>query len=185
MDKKELRQEIRQRKKSCTVDERARQSERVCQRIMSEEWWRDSHVVLLYSALPDEVDVSLLVDAARQDGKVVLLPVVVGDDIHLHPFEGETQTGAYGIEEPVVRGECFTDYGSIDVAVIPGMAFDGNRHRLGRGKGYYDRLLSQFPAASHHSQPKTLKVGICFDFQFVEHVPAEEHDILMDEVIHC
>lgn len=177
MDKKDLRREIRLRKQSLAKDERTWQSERLCREVLSQKWWMESRVVLLYSALPDEVDVQRLIDDARLAGKVVLLPVVVGDILQLHSFEGETKTGAYGIEEPVVKGDPFADFAKIDVAIIPGMAFDGEGHRLGRGKGYYDRLLQYFDSV--------LKIGVCFDFQFLDAVPSQSHDICMNMVLHA
>ncbi len=82
--------------------------------------------------------------------------------------------------EPV--GEAFTDYEKIDVALVPGMAFDAAGHRLGRGKGYYDRFLSSH-LSSLNSHPSPLLIGVCFPFQRVAEVPSEEHDVLMDEVI--
>ena len=72
-------------------------------------------------------------------------------------------------------GELFTNYALIDLIVVPGVAFDTKGNRLGRGKGYYDRLLPHIPSA--------YKAGICFPFQIVEEVPAESFDILMDEII--
>ena len=72
-------------------------------------------------------------------------------------------------------GPLFSDYDAIDVAIIPGMSFDAEGNRLGRGKGYYDRFLAQ--ASSVY------KLGICFDFQKVEHVPHTPTDIVMDEVL--
>jgi 5-formyltetrahydrofolate cyclo-ligase len=74
-------------------------------------------------------------------------------------------------------GELFPveSYHEIDLAVIPGVAFDRLGARLGRGKGYYDRLLSQMPNA--------YKIGICFPFQLLERLPSEPHDVLMNEVI--
>ena len=108
--------------------------------------------------------------------KRILLPVVVENDLELRLYSG-TQSlciGSYGIEEPV--GKAFTDYHSIDLVVVPGVAFDASGHRLGRGKGYYDRLLPHIPA---------YKAGICFPFQLVEEVPSEEFDIRMDAVITC
>ena len=75
--------------------------------------------------------------------------------------------------EPV--GRRFLNYDEIDVAVIPGLAFDRKGGRLGRGKGYYDRLLSKLPDCR--------KLGMCFDFQMVDAVPAEAHDIKMDDII--
>ena len=86
----------------------------------------------------------------------------------------DLQRGAFGIFEPT--GELFTDYNTIDVAIIPGMAFDAKGHRLGRGKGYYDRFLAKL-------SPSTYKIGLCFSWQLVDYVPTDEHDIPMDEVI--
>lgn len=136
----------------------------------------DAHTVLLYSALPDEVPTQPLLSRLATEGKTVLLPRVVNDtDMELRRYTSlqDLEQGAFGIMEPT--GELFTDYHDIDVAVIPGMAFDREGHRLGRGKGYYDRFLTQLP--------HTYKIGICFPFQLVDHVPADVHDILMDEVI--
>ena len=133
-------------------------------------------VVMLYSALPDEVPTQKLIDELVAQGKMVLLPRVISDtDMELHRYTGkqDLQTGAYGILEP--RGELFTDYKAIDVAIVPGMAFDAEGHRLGRGKGYYDRFLSRVPYL--------YKIGLCFSWQMVDHIPCDEHDIVMDEVI--
>ncbi len=133
-------------------------------------------VIMLYSALPDEVPTQILIDQLAVQGKTVLLPRVISDtDMELHRYTGkqDLQTGAYGILEPT--GELFTNYESIDIAIVPGMAFDDDGHRLGRGKGYYDRFLSRVP--------NIYKIGLCFSWQMVDHVPFDEHDIVMDEVI--
>ena len=78
----------------------------------------------------------------------------------------------YGILEP--DGEPFTEYESIDLAIIPGMAFALNGKRLGRGRGYYDRLLAKIPT--------TYKLGLCFPFQILDAIPSDDHDVPMDEV---
>lgn len=136
--------------------------------------FRAAHTVLLYHSLPDEVCTH---DFIRKwsDKKQILLPVVIGDDLELRIYTGpeELATGSYGIEEPT--GELFTDYTSIDFIAVPGVAFDRHGNRLGRGKGYYDRLLPHIPSA--------YKAGICFPFQIVEEVPADRFDIRMDEII--
>ena len=93
----------------------------------------------------------------------------------LRTYEGEehTQEGAFHIQEPT--GENITDYQSIDVVIIPGMAFDSAGNRLGRGKGYYDRFL---PKVS-----QSYKIGVCYGFQLVERVPTGDFDQPMDEVV--
>jgi len=136
----------------------------------------NSRTILLYNALPDEVPTQALMDELVARGKTVLLPCVINDtDMELRRYTGpqDLQTGSFGILEPT--GELFTDYDTIDVAIVPGMAFDAEGHRLGRGKGYYDRFLSRVP--------HLYKIGLCFSWQLVDHVPCDEHDIKMDEVI--
>lgn len=130
--------------------------------------------VLLYHSLKDEVDTHAFIRKWSGE-KRLLLPVVIGDDLELRLYTGpqDLKPGAYGIEEPVGAG--FTDYASIDLVIVPGVAFDRIGNRLGRGKGYYDRLLPRIPSA--------YKIGICFPYQMVEEVPAEPFDVRMDEVI--
>lgn len=133
-------------------------------------------VIMLYSALPDEVPTQALIERLVGQGKTVLLPRVVSDtEMELRRYTGQQDLhkGTYGIMEP--SGELFTDYDTIDVAIIPGMAFDTEGHRLGRGKGYYDRFLTRVPYI--------YKIGLCFSWQMVDYVPCDENDIRMDEVI--
>ena len=101
------------------------------------------------------------------------MPVVKGDELELRYYTGkqDLQKGSYNIEEP--QGELLTNYDKIDLAIIPGVAFDSQGNRLGRGKGYYDRLLKQLNA---------YKIGICFHFQICTHIPTETFDKPMDEV---
>ena len=109
--------------------------------------------------------------------RTFLLPVVISDtemELRLYRNPNSFETSSYGILEPI--GEAFTDFSSIEFALIPGMAFDKERNRLGRGKGYYDRFLPLLTNA--------YKVGICFPFQFLPHIPTEETDIKVDECIY-
>ena len=176
-EKSTLRNYIRQQKSLCPHEQLAAMSEDVVGSIVHGGQWSVASTVLLYYPLPDEVDVRPLLQMALQAGHRVLLPVVVGDDLELRLYQGEDslRAGAYNIMEPV--GSLFPqeEYDQIELAIIPGMAFDAMGHRLGRGKGYYDRLLPQLTAA--------YKIGVCYPFQFVSDVPSEEHDVRMNEVI--
>ncbi len=177
MNKKALRAEIRCRKSQYPPEELRQKSQKICEWILNDGVFWASHYILLYSPLPDEVDIAPLISAAFNAGKTVLLPVVDGDNLVLKRFSGFNHliTGAYNILEPVGEIYPISEYHKIDLAVIPGMAFDPHRHRLGRGKGYYDRLLPQLTQA--------YKMGICFDFQYFENIPSEEWDVVMDEII--
>ncbi len=163
---------IRQRKQQHSVDE----SSFVIDCLKENSRFSTAHTLLLYNALPDEVQTQQLIASLTAEGKTVVLPKVTSDtEMELRRYTGNSdlQPGPFGIMEPT--GELFTDYDAIDVAVIPGMAFDMKGHRLGRGKGYYDRMLAQMPGI--------YKIGICFPWQMVDEVPSDEHDVLMDCVI--
>lgn len=176
MTKQELRALMRQRKKEMTAEQRLQWSSSVCNHVLRLPLWQEARVVMLYSALPDEVDVSLLIEKAWQEGKHVLLPKVTGDaEMEVQTVGPDTPfaAGAFGINEPI--GRKFQDFSAIDLAIVPGMAFDFRGNRLGRGKGYYDRFL---PSLTH-----AFMLAVCFPYQHVEAVPADSHDCRMDAVV--
>lgn len=177
MDKRALRQEIRRRKSEHSAEERRELSEAICRAIMTDGAYRAAGVVLMYHALADEVSLQTLLDHALMVGKRVLLPVVQGDILVLRQYTGpeSLKEGSYGILEPVGPDYPVDEYVGIDLALVPGMAFDGYGNRLGRGKGFYDRLLPQL--ANAH------KIGVCYPFQMVEEVPHEEHDVRVAETV--
>lgn len=131
-----------------------------------------AQTVLLYYSLDDEVQTHLFVEKWCKT-KQILLPVVQGDELEIRHYTGKEclSTGAFQIEEPT--GPAYTDYEKIALAIIPGMAFDRNGNRLGRGKGYYDKLL---PKLSSYN------IGICYRFQAKEEIPCEPFDRKMNEV---
>ncbi|MBP3566569.1 MAG: 5-formyltetrahydrofolate cyclo-ligase [Paraprevotella sp.] len=176
MNKIELRTYINRIKKETSKGARLDLSGPILRRLAAHPRFTEAKTVLLYNSLPDEVETRDFV-IFWSTRKCVLLPVVKGDELELrryYPEKGFT-VGAFGVLEP--NGEAFTDYASIDLAVIPGVAFDNEGNRLGRGKGYYDKLLHKTKNTSLY------KLGICFDFQKVDFVPTDAHDIRMDEVL--
>lgn len=176
MNKKELRNFVRQQKETFRSQFPV-WSQAICREVASMPWWQSARTVLLYHALPDEPDLQLLLDEAVSQGKQVLLPVVVGDDLVLRHYKGRDtlREGAFHILEPTGDDFPTERYGEMDLALIPGMAFDREGHRLGRGRGYYDRLLPRIPQA--------YKLGVCFPFQLLPAIPSEPHDIAVDEVL--
>lgn len=176
MTKSELRREIRRRKTVLTSSKLPDYAERACSLVCALRVFQEAEVVLLYAALPDEVPTQALI--AKSEGKTVLLPRVVGNELELRLYTGPddlVESEDFHILEPT--GPLFTDYDAIDLAVIPAMAFDADGHRLGRGKGFYDKFLSHPDCRNLH------KTGLCYDFQFVEAVPADDHDVPVDDVI--
>lgn len=178
MEKKELRRYIRAEKQKYSKAELAQFSAEIVQGLLRHPRVIEAQTILLYHALPDEVDTTALLSALQSQGKTLLLPKVISDtDMTIHRYHGEEtlrKDDSFGIMEP--DNAPFTDYSSIDLMIIPGMAFDNQCHRLGRGKGYYDRFLSKVPADKY-------KLGVCFSFQMLPEVPSEATDILMNEVV--
>lgn len=172
-----LRKYIRTQKKQYTDAQLAAMSTEITNRVLALASWQEAGTLLLYYPLADEVDVRPLIKNAYDNGKKVLLPVVKGEELKLHLYQGESSLseGAFGIMEPT--GPLFSEenYSEIQLAIIPGMAFDAAGHRLGRGKGYYDRLLPKLTNARLQ--------GICFPFQLLDDVPAEPHDVTINDVI--
>ena len=137
--------------------------------------FRDSKVVLLYWSMDDEVQTHDFVNRWYKD-KVVLLPCVDGDELRLRQYTGPECLVAgeqFGIGEPT--GPEWTDMEAIALIAVPGVAFDRKNNRMGRGRGFYDRLLKSTPHAT--------KVGLAYDFQMLDEIPVESHDVPMNLVI--
>ena len=172
MEKKELRAQIKTLKKQHGKEQLLEQSEKILAKLEQHPDFVKANKVMLYSALPDEVQTQAFLEKWHLK-KQIILPTVVGDDIIPVAYGKDTAfaVGDFNILEP--QNEPYT--GDFDLIIVPGVAFDRKGNRLGRGRGYYDRFLC------HHLDVK--RIGICFDFQLVDEVPSEHFDIRMDEVI--
>lgn len=135
----------------------------------------ECQVVAAYAALPDEVNLREIFGKVDKDW---VFPRVRGEDLNFYRvknYDEEMQVGAFGIMEPKdgleeVRVE------QIDVFLCPGLGFDRNGGRLGRGRGFYDRMLKQ-------AKPEAVKIGVCFPFQIVDDMIMEAHDVRMNGVV--
>jgi 5-formyltetrahydrofolate cyclo-ligase len=175
-EKKELRRQIKAAKAAVPMEEKLRRSQGIMSQVAELKPFADAEVVLLYWSMDDEVQTHRFVEEQYRAGKTVLLPCVDGDDLVLRQYTGLEQMKAgeqFGIGEPT--GAIFDDLGKVGAIVVPGVAFDRQGHRMGRGRGFYDRLLA--------STPNAYKIGVAFDFQMVPQVPVEPHDKMMDVVV--
>lgn len=178
MDKNTLRHLIRQEKRQFSKTQLEELSLPVLQRIYAHSKVKQSRSILLYCSLDDEVCTRSLIDHLVAEGKHVYLPRVTGADtmeLRLYTGRNDLREGAFHIMEPIGILLPEERYAEIDTGIIPGMAFDHDGHRLGRGKGYYDRLLAKMP--------HLYKIGVCFDFQKVDSIPTEPTDITMDTTV--
>lgn len=130
--------------------------------------------ILCYWSLPDELQTQLFIDKWYSKKKIYL-PRIDNNELKVIRYSGIEfmQTGSFGILEP--KGDCIEDLRKIDLIIVPGVAFSNNGNRLGRGGGYYDRLLQK--------TPKAYKIGVGYSVQLKESVPVLPHDIKMDSIL--
>lgn len=171
--KQSLRKEIDLIKQTYKDEVLNKFSKEIFEKIEQTQRFADSKCILAYYSFPGEVITHGFIEKYANKKKI-LLPVVQDDKLVLKVFTDskDLKLSAYGIPEPV--GEEFLDFDQIDLAIVPGMVFDRNLNRIGRGKGYYDRLLPKLSAYI---------MGICYSFQLKDEIPVEAHDISMNCVI--
>jgi len=169
--KKLLREEIKSHKNNFSSEELEKKSKRVIKNLRNYEYFREAKTVMLYWSMPDEVYTHSFIEEILET-KQVLLPTIVNDEII--PVEikhlDQLHEGKFHILEP--KDEAFI--GKIDLIIVPGIAFDKQGNRLGRGRGFYDRFLKNYKGET---------VGLSFDFQLVNDVPIEPNDIQMKKII--
>jgi 5-formyltetrahydrofolate cyclo-ligase len=151
--KKALRSEMQKQLRTPTSEDRQSLSDEICERILEMEQWAGAQNVILFTPLPSEPIITpLKLDCDARKVSCVTIPQSPKSESDLHLPE------------------------IIDLILVPGLAFSKDRHRLGRGGGFFDRLLAG-PAA------KAFKVGICFSFQLLDTIPTEAHDVVMDVIV--
>jgi len=174
--KKQLRKIIKQRKTELSEEIKELKSQKIFNAIEKLDEFINAKTVLMYWSLPDEVNTHNAV-LTYSKYKKVLLPVVNNDILELRLFNGINNmkpTKPFGILEPV--GENFDRLNEVDLVIVPGLAFDSFNNRMGRGKAYYDKLLLNI---------KAILIGVCFDIQYLEQIPADKNDIPMHRVIYA
>lgn len=178
MDKGELRALAREARRAMTAEERAAAMHAVADLVLALPGVADARTVLGYAATAEELDPAPVLEALRRGGARVALPRVTGPmrlTLHWVTASDELVAGAFGILEPAEDAPR-AEAREIDLALVPGVAFDAACNRIGYGGCFYDNLLPTL-------RPDALKVGLAFDEQLVEAVPAEDHDVPLDFVV--
>ena len=173
--KHKIRHEIRHKIKACSELEKSRKSDIIKNKLFELEEFKKAKVVMFYVSLKDEVNTLSMIDDATKTGKRVCIPVIFREDKRLIAGEikdrvKDLERQHFGIFQPMAGHVREVPLENIDLVVVPGVAFDKNNMRLGRGHGYYDRFLSLLP-------DRTKTIGLAFDFQVVENLPKDSHDI--------
>jgi 5-formyltetrahydrofolate cyclo-ligase len=176
--KSHLRLAMRGKLKEIPDDKRRLDSERLCEILKAQTFFRGASSILFFASLPEEPDLWPVLKETLAGKKLAALPCFDADNQAYRPrritdIHVEILSGQFGIREPATT--CVEiPLKDLDAVLVPGVAFDLSGHRLGRGKGFYDRLLENFTGK---------KIGIAFDEQMVEAVPTEENDVRMDFIV--
>jgi 5-formyltetrahydrofolate cyclo-ligase len=176
--KASLRQQLRAELKAIAPVARAIASADLCTRIRAASVWQSARAVLLFFPVPSEPDIAPLLADALDAGKLLALPrfnaaTNAYEAVRVIDPVRELATGPFQVREPAAMCPV-VPLNRLDLALVPGLGFDARGHRLGRGKGHYDRLLAGFGGR---------KIGVAFDFQIMAEVPCEAHDIVLDDIV--
>ena len=161
--------------------EKSEKSDIIRGKLFKEEMFKKAKVVMFYVSLKDEVDTLPMIDEALKAGKRVCVPVILKEEMKLIAGEikdrkADLEKQHFGIYQPKKDKVREIPLKDIDLVVVPGIAFDKNNVRLGRGHGYYDRFLSGL-----HEGTNT--IGLAFRFQVLEDLPKQPHDIPVTKTI--
>lgn len=175
MDKKELRKKIRDLKR--TMDERqiCARSTRLAELFYETDAYRNAKTIYGYLPYNQEVRTVPMLERALTDGKRVAVPKVYGDEMRFIYMTDLSlvEKNDMGIPEPVANGPVGDDPTAL--VLMPGLAFTKKGDRMGYGGGYYDKFLQ--------AEPDHPTVALCYDFQMMESLPVQDHDIPVDLVL--
>ncbi len=180
-DKEKFRRAVIAKLKQQPPKSKHRKNNLVLEKLKRTPEFRKSMALMFYVAMSGEVDTKSLLLEVLREGREVAVPYVDRKtnsliSVQIHNPEQDLHPGTYGILEPKPDLICPFDPNRLDLVLVPGVAFDRQGHRLGRGKGYYDRFLKTLP-------PHVKCFGLAFDFQVFKSVPIENFDVSMDRII--
>ena len=176
MNKKEMRAQIRAKKRAMTEAQIVSASKRLAEQFLSCELYRKAQTIYGYLPYNQEVRTVSMLEQAIRDGKRVAVPKCYGEEmrfIYINDFVTEVAPGYANIPEPIADGPVAEDKTAL--VLMPGLAFDPQGHRIGYGGGFYDRFLA--------NEPDHPTLALCYGFQMVEHLETEEFDIPVDQVL--
>ena len=175
MDKKELRRVIRERKRAMTNADIEARSAALGKAFTESELYKKADTIYGYLPYNQEVRTVPMLEQALRDGKKVAVPKVFGDEMEFIYLTDLTQVekGYAGIPEPVADSPIAHDEKAL--VLMPGLAFDAQGHRIGYGGGFYDKFLQR--------EPEHPTLALCYEFQMLEHLETEAHDIPVDCVL--
>ena len=176
--KKELRKRILNIRNNMLVEDVNKNSSAIMEKVRGLDFYKQSKVVFIYMDFNKEVMTWQLIKQMLSEKKRVVIPYTDTINTEIIPSEitneADLKLNPFGYYEP--KNILAIDMEEIDLVIVPGVVFDKNLNRIGFGKGYYDRILSKVKASAK-------KVAVAHEFQVLNSIPTEEHDIKMDMII--
>ena len=173
--KNQLRDDILEKRNSLPKEEVIDKSRVIEEKLFGLDAYKKSRTVMLFVSFNNEADTHNIIKKSLGK-KNVAIPKIIQHEIEpsiIIDFDSLIPAGKFGILEPIDLMKIA--YKNIDLVLVPGIAFDSEGHRIGYGFGYYDKFLKKIP--------KSVKIGLAFDFQVVDKITAEEHDVPVDFII--
>lgn len=178
LNKKEIRKKIREEKLKYPISVIDTNSYIIVKYLLSATEYANCDTLFCYVSFNQEVNTKFLLEQAFKE-KEVAVPKIVNDEMKFYYITSykELQPGNYGILEPVSSREAIPIKTKNNLCIVPGLAFDNEKNRIGYGKGYYDTFFHKY------KEIPILKNAIAFDFQVLDKIPADNHDEKMDLII--
>ncbi|MBI2656341.1 5-formyltetrahydrofolate cyclo-ligase [Candidatus Woesearchaeota archaeon] len=173
--KNRLKESMLEKRNSLPKEEIAQKSRQIEKNLFNLEKYKKSKAVMFFVSFNSEVNTHDMIKKSLKE-KTVVVPKVVHHEIEpsvIIDFDNLVPSGKFGILEPIEAMKIACK--NIGLILVPGIAFDKEGHRIGYGFGYYDKFLKKVP--------KAFKIGLCFDFQVVEKIPREMHDVPVDMIV--
>ncbi len=165
------KKDFREKEKLVVISSREEKNKLIARRVI--EFCFPYKVIGIYLSTPNEVETDGIIEELLKQGKIVVAPRVEDNELVFHKLESlkDTEHNKYHIREPLFSSEVIDN---IEIMIVPGIAFDVSKNRIGYGKGYYDRYLSKH---------ECYKVGLAFDEHLHKEIPTDSSDVKMDIVI--
>lgn len=184
MDKKIIRNKMLKKRKELSNEFVLQKSMNIYEKLQCLEVFQHSLVIMYYYSIFNEVDTRYMIEKSLEGGKKVILPKIENiseDEKMIVPYEiknldKDIIRGFYNIPEPDSTKCEQIELKKIDLVIIPGVAFDKKNERLGYGGGFYDKFLKLL-------RPDCTKIALAYDFQIINELISEDHDVKMDEII--
>ena len=181
LTKEAIRRRLLLKRKKFTPEYILKKSKIIADNLLKLDIYQQSTNIMLYVATKLEVQTQEIIKSAQQHKKNIFIPLIIRGSHNLFPslvkdFEKELIRGDLGIFQPSKEFYRICPPDILDLVIVPGVAFNVQGYRLGRGGGYYDRFLSQL-------EPRTISVALAFEMQILEEIPVEEKDIPVDYII--